>query len=101
MTQEIVTANRLRDGAVVYLAPEGYWSERLADAVVVEGEAAAAELLGTADTAVKAQIVVAPYRADVTLESGLPVPRTTKERIRSRGPSIHPELGKQAEGQPA
>lgn len=101
MTQEIVTANRLNDGAVVYLAAEGDWSERLADAVVVEGDAAAKALLDNAAVAVAAQIVVAPYRADVALESGRLVPRTMKERIRARGPSIHPELGKQAEGKAA
>lgn len=101
MTQEVVTANRLRDGAVVYLAAEGAWSERLADSMVVEGEEAAKALLESAGAAVAAQIVVAPYRAEVALENGRLVPRTTKERIRARGPSIHPEFGKQAEGKAA
>jgi hypothetical protein len=100
-THEIVTANRLADGAVVYLTATGGWSERFADAAVAADEAAAVALQATGDAAAKAQLVVAPYRAPVLLEAGRPVPADMKERIRSRGPSIHPELGKQAEGKAA
>lgn len=97
-THQIVTANRLIDGAVVYLAADGTWSERFADAAVAADEAAAKALVATGETAVAAQLVVGLYRAEVGLEQGRPVPADAKERIRARGPSIHPGFGKQAEG---
>jgi len=100
-THEIVTANRLVDGAVVYLTAPGGWSEQFADAAVASDETAATALQATADAAARAQLVVGAYRAPVLLEAGRPVPADMKERIRARGPSIHPELGKQAEGKAA
>jgi hypothetical protein len=100
-SHEIVTANRLIDGAVVYLTAEGGWSERFADAAVAADEAAAKALVATGEAAVAAQLVVGLYCAEVELENGRPVPVDMKERIRARGPSIHPEFGKQAEGKAA
>src|SRR5947209_3064927 len=41
----VVTANRLHDGAVVYLTPHRAWSTRLADAAVVTTAPSATELL--------------------------------------------------------
>jgi Protein of unknown function (DUF2849) len=98
---EIVTANRLADGAVVYLMADGGWSERFADAAVAPDEAAATALVAIGEAAVAAQRVVGLYRAEVGLDDGRPAPIDMKERIRARGPSIHPELGKQAEGKAA
>jgi hypothetical protein len=100
-THEIVTANRLIDGVVVYLTATDGWSEVFADAAVASDEAAAAALQAKGDEATRAQLVVGPYRAPARLEAGKPVPADMKERIRARGPSIHPELGKQAEGKAA
>ncbi len=100
-THEIVTANRLVDGAVVYLTAEGGWSERFADAAVAADESAAKALVATGEVAVATQLVVGLYRAEVGFENGRAVPSDTKERIRARGPSIHPEFGKQAEGKAA
>jgi len=101
MNHEIVTANRLIDGVVVYLTAEGGWSERFADAAVAAEETAAKALIATGEAAVAAQLVVGLYRAEVGFEQGRPVPVDMKERIRARGPSIHPEFGKQAEGKAA
>jgi hypothetical protein len=100
-THQIVTANRLIDGAVVYLTADGGWSEDFADAAVAADEAGAKALAATGEAAVAAQLVVAPYRAEVGLEQGRPVPADMKERIRARGPSIHPGFGKQADGRAA
>lgn len=100
-THEIVTANRLVDGTVVYLTADGGWSERFADAAVAADEAGAEALVTTGEAAVAAQLVVGLYRAEVGLENGRPVPADMKERIRARGPSIHPGFGKQAEGKAA
>ena len=42
--RKAVTANRITDGGVVYLAPEGRWTARLAEADRFEGAPAIAAL---------------------------------------------------------
>ena len=92
----ILTANRLRDGEVVYRTPAGAWSESIADALVANGkdDSAALEALGQADE--KALIVVSVYLMPVMLEGGVPHPISQREIIRAKGPSIRTDLGKQA-----
>jgi len=94
MTLQILTANRLADGAVVFRAADGRWVERLAGAEVVD-EAAAPALLkaGEAEVATK---VVGPYLIEVAISDGEPVPLRYRERIRAEGPSIDKRpIGKQ------
>ena len=92
----VLTANRLRDGEVVYLTPAGQWSESLADARVADGkdESASLEARGQADE--KALVVVGAYLMPVVLDDGLPRPISQREIIRAKGPSIRTDLGKQA-----
>ena len=96
MSQQAVTANRLGDGAVVYLTPEGAWSEWLNEAALAAEEAGAEGLLarGRADAATK---VVEPYLIEVAETDGLVAPLRYREAIRARGPSVRLDLGKQAE----
>ena len=96
MSAQILTANRLIDGAVVFLAADGSWNTHLTGVhVAADKESAAAlEAIGARDAA--AQIVVAPYLIDVAEEGGRYVPTRYRERIRAFGPSTHPELAKQA-----
>jgi hypothetical protein len=96
MTIQIVTANRLDDGEVVYLADDGAWSERIAGGRVAEGKEDGAALLAAAETAVAERKVVAPYLIDVVVEDGSPRAVRFKERIRASGPPVRPDLGKQA-----
>ena len=92
----ILTANRLRDGEVVYLTPAGGWSESFADALMANGkdDSAALEARGQADE--KALVVVSVYLMPVVLENGIPRPISQREIIRAKGPSIRTDLGKQA-----
>jgi hypothetical protein len=94
----MVTANRLADGVVVYLAADGRWRERCADGHVVDDRASAAQLLATAEAAVATCDVVGPYLIDVVPGDGGPRPQRYREQIRAAGPSIRTDLGKQAEG---
>ncbi len=96
MSQQVVTANRLHDGQVVYLAPNNGWSDRLADAAVADGAETASALLATAERDVDRRIVVGPYLFDVTVEAGAIQPLGQRETIRAKGPSIRPDLGYQA-----
>ena len=92
-----VTANRLSDGIVVFWS-HGQWAERFPDAELF-GEAATAELvLATAKS--KPTELVDPYLIDIRLDEGQPVPVSYRERVRALGPTIHPDMGKQAEGGP-
>ena len=96
MSAQILTANRLIDGAVVFLAADGSWNTHLTGVhTATDKESAAAlEAIGARDAA--AQIVVAPYLIDVAEENGRLVPTRYREHIRAFGPSTHPELAKQA-----
>ncbi len=90
-----LTANSLTTGDVVFWS-DGRWVEQLAEAELFD----AAEAGETALASAKAQAtaVVDPYLIDVSLDQGLPVPVSYRERVRALGPTIHPEMGKQAEG---
>ncbi len=98
MAPQMVTANRLVDGVVVYLAADGRWCERCAEGCVAEDAPSASQLLATAEAAVAACQVVGPYLIDVVPGDGGPRPRRYREQIRAAGPSIRSDLGKQAEG---
>ncbi len=89
MTIQIATANRLRDGAVVYLAPDGRWSARISDAESALDDAAAAELL---QSATRSDAVVGAYLMPV--EPGLEDlrPLSTRELIRAGGGPAAPEF---------
>jgi hypothetical protein len=82
---QMVTANRLRDGAVVFLAAGGRWTTRVGEGHVAETEAHAAALLRAAEGAPTE--VVGPYLIEVAAEGGSWVPLRYRERIRSQGPS--------------
>ena len=89
-TQEIsvLTANRLSDGAVVFLDFEGAWSESFAEAVAASSpdEVRALEDRGAYDAA--QNIVVEPYLVEVRKIDGRFVPVRQRERVRAAGPSI-------------
>ena len=94
MSETIVTANRLSDGAVVYLADEGRWSEVIACARVATAESEVETLLAVA-AAMPTQ-VVGPYAIAVATDGGPVRPLHIKEAIRAGGPTVRPDLGKQA-----
>ncbi|HMA71193.1 MAG TPA: DUF2849 domain-containing protein [Xanthobacteraceae bacterium] len=87
----VVTANRLRDGAVVYRMPDGRWSPRLEDATVVNTSPAATALLAAA---IADDIsAVGAYAAPVRIGAdGRPEPGNLRERIRHTGPTVVPAI---------
>jgi len=84
----ILTANRLRDGIVVFLDFEGAWSETLEEAVVARSpdEARALTVRGTYDAA--RNIVVEPYLIEVHETAHGLLPIRYRERVRAAGPSV-------------
>jgi hypothetical protein len=91
MTQAL-TANRLIDGTVLYWK-NGGWVEAFAEAELFDGTAGNAAL-AAAKEFVAANAVVNPYLLEVL--DGKPVKE--REIIRASGPSVRPDLGKQADG---
>ena len=85
---QIVIANALTDGFVVFLTEQDEWSGDIANAAVAADETAAAALLATATTAEKNNQVVDPYLIDVELEGARPRPIEYREYIRANGPSV-------------
>jgi hypothetical protein len=97
MALQVVTANRLGDGRVVYLADGYRWFEAVGRAHVAETEEEAAALLAIAEKAVADRIVVAPYLIEIKRDGGRVTPARYRELLRALGPSSHPEFGRPAD----
>jgi hypothetical protein len=93
MTLRIAIANRLRDGRVVYLSREG-WSHRLEEAESAATEEAAEARRARAQDSFARNEVVDVYLVELG-EDGVK-PRSLRERIRTRGPTVRSDLGYQA-----
>jgi hypothetical protein len=79
----VITANRLTDGLVVYLAAGGEWVEEIAGAGVANSEEETKAFESVASKAVADRKVVAVYPMDVAINDGVPVPLSVRERIRA------------------
>ena len=92
---QMLTANRLRDGDVLYWKA-GHWVLTLAEGEVFTDPAAADAALAQAQAQLAENKVVAPYLFDVRLDAGRIVPVKEREIIRAAGPTVHKHTGKQA-----
>jgi Protein of unknown function (DUF2849) len=95
---QVMTANRLRDGEVVFLTRAGVWSEKIDEAVLAMEPLAVAALEKRADEDVKATTITGQYLFDAERVDGKIRASHIRERIRTLGPSVRLDLGKQAEG---
>lgn len=83
----VVTANRTRDGAVVYRTAAQDWSTDLSTSAMVRDAEAARALL--ADAAADDVGAVGPYIAPVVIdETGVITPGNLRERIRREGVTV-------------
>lgn len=92
--QQMVTAQRLRDGAVVFLTKEAEWSERVDDAALAS-HAEELERAALADVAANrvVDVRVIPARRD----GDRVVPARYRERLRAVGPTVRPDLRRPGE----
>ncbi len=95
---QVMTANRLRDGEVVFLTRSGVWSEKIDEAVLALEPQAAAALEARAAEDVKGNLVTGQYLFDAERVGGNIRATHIRERIRTLGPTVRFDLGKQAEG---
>jgi len=95
---QIVTANRLADGVVVFQDAAGGWAEDFASAAVYDDPTSAKAALAKAGEAVARSLIVDPYAIEVELRNGHYAPKALREAIRAAGPTVRRDLGKQAQG---
>lgn len=84
---QILTANRLTDGAVIYLTAAGTWTTEIRQSVVAREEKAASALLVRGQSDAAAAIVVAPYLIAALEGADGPRAASLREQIRAAGPS--------------
>ncbi len=91
----LISANRLQDGLVVWLDKQHNWVDDLANAHVFD-----AQELDQAQTAAQraqaANPIVDPMPRPAHAGEAGPVPVDFREQLRARGPSVREDLGKQA-----
>jgi hypothetical protein len=92
---QVLTANRLSVGEVVYWNAAQGWVRRLAEADVLADDAAETILKNAAEF-VRQRVVVNPYLFDVRIEGDAVRPVKMRETIRAAGPTVRPDVGKQA-----
>lgn len=97
MTVQVLTANRLGDGAVVYRSQAGAWSEHLNESRILASSEEAAQVLAEAETAQASLEIVGPYLMPVEDRNGQINPTEMREFIRAKGPSISFDAGYQPE----
>ena len=92
MSVQIITANRLEDGVVVYLTEDWTWAEHIDAARIATDAGGAADLLTAGEAAERACHIIGAYLMKVA-DNGTRRPLGARETIRSKGPSILAEFG--------
>ena len=92
---QILTANLLSAGEVVYWHRAKGWVPSLDEAEILP-DSEAEQALKRAAAFVESREIVSPYLFQIRLKNGVAVPVKQREAIRAAGPSVRPDLGKQA-----
>jgi len=93
---QVLTAYDLLDGDAIFLGAGG-WSRDIHGAVVATTAEEAARLVEIGTKAKTAALIADPYLVDVSLtRDGTPEPLHFREVLRTRGPTVRPDLGKQS-----
>jgi hypothetical protein len=89
---QMIIANRLRDGAVVFLAPGERWEPSIAAGAVIDAEAEATRLMAVAKRHEGECQVIDPQLIDVEVKDGKLRPTAIREAIRAFGPTVRTDL---------
>jgi hypothetical protein len=89
---QMIIANRLRDGVVVFLGPDERWAPAIAAGTLIDNEADAAKLMGVAKRHEAECQVIDPQLIDVEIKDGQPRPTAIREAIRAFGPTVRTDL---------
>ena len=96
MMPQVLTANRLSIGQVVYWNGAKGWVAFLREAEILPDERAESVLKEAGARSVQEREVVNPYLFEVKVDGNSIIPVKTREAIRAAGPSVRRDLGKQA-----
>jgi hypothetical protein len=95
---QALTANRLADGEVVFLTRSGLWSVSVDEAALAQEPDAVKALEARGREAEAANIVTGSYLFEAERRDGRVRAAHIRERIRTLGPTVRPDVGKQAQG---
>jgi len=89
---QMIIANALKDGRVVFLADQGRWVNRIADGLLAENEFQAEKLVQIAARAEADNQIIGPELIKVSGSNGQRLPVEIRETIRASGPTVkgHP-----------
>ena len=89
---QMIIANSLKDGRVVFLAEHSQWVYRIAGGLVVHSDDEAKEVKKIAADAEAKNQVIDPQLIEVDNAEGQPRPVAIREAIRAEGPIVkgHP-----------
>jgi sulfite reductase (NADPH) hemoprotein beta-component len=93
---KVISANRLTDGAVVFLGLQDRWVETLPEASIFDGEAAISAALVRAKAAEARNLVLDCDAFEVTGSGATVAAVHLRDAIRAAGPTVHRDHGKQA-----
>ncbi len=85
---QMIIANTLADGFVVFLTENHGWTNDIAAGAVAETDAQAEALLAAAKQGEQNNEVIDPYLIPIEIEDGLRKPTEYREYIRATGPSV-------------
>ena len=89
---QMIIANRLIDGAVVFLDQAETWTTAIGEGVVIDDDAEAQRLLAVAKQLEARCEVIDPLLIQVTVEDGRVRPTEIREAIRAFGPTVRTDL---------
>jgi hypothetical protein len=95
---DVITANRLADGVVVFQTQDAGWSEDFNRGAVWPDAGATKAALARAGQDAEHNLIVDPYAFAVEARNGHLIPKALREAIRAAGPTVRRDLGKQALG---
>ena len=85
---QIISANRLTDGRIVYRDAGGVWRTEIAAAARLTDKAALDSAMDGARTDMAANLVIEVEAIELSKDGAHPVAATMRNRIRMSGPSI-------------
>ncbi len=84
---QMIIANRLTDGLVVFLSPAGEWVEEIEDGILIETDSHAETALERARVDERECLIVDPNLIAIEIHDGARRPTAIREAIRAFGPS--------------
>ena len=84
----MLIANRLNDGLVVFLAPDGSWVESIDKGWLAEADSESPHAMRRGNQAQCANHVIGPDLIQVVENHGIRVPVSIREAIRAAGPTV-------------